>query len=271
LVVTLLDTSTGEVTERLWNFGDGQTGNALNPMHRYDEPGTYTVTLTVSGPGGTDTKTASNAVTVTEAPPVASFEASATSGLAPLVVTFRDTTQGDVSSLHWDLGDGSVDDTPIVVHTYTVPGTYSVSLRATGAGGSDTVTKTNHITVTAAPLDADFAVDTTEGPAPLSVSFTDQSNGEVTDWFWDFGDGLVGGAQYPTHTYQEPGSYTVTLTVSGTNGSDQEIKTALIKVTGAALIRRLSSSMAAAPSKPTDSTASAIRVSSSEKPRALRP
>jgi PKD repeat protein len=228
----LLDTSTGEVTERLWNFGDGKTGSALNPLHTYGEPGTYTVNLTVSGPGGTDTKTVSNAVTVTEAPPVASFDASVTSGLAPLVVTFSNTSQGDLSSLRWDFGDGSVGDTPIVVHTYTGPGIYSVTLEATGVGGSDTVTKTNLITVTAAPLDAGFAVDTTEGPAPLTVNFTDQSTGEVTDWFWDFGDGLVGGAQYPTHTYREPGNYTVSLTVSGPNGSDQETKTALIKVNG---------------------------------------
>src|SRR5690606_16193224 len=47
------DTSTGEITSRLWEFGDGTTSTDKDPIHEFVNPNTYTVRLTVSGPGGT--------------------------------------------------------------------------------------------------------------------------------------------------------------------------------------------------------------------------
>ena len=55
--VQFTDLSTGSIKSRLWNFGDGQTSSTQNPLHTYSEPGEYTVTLTVSASGKTDTET----------------------------------------------------------------------------------------------------------------------------------------------------------------------------------------------------------------------
>ncbi len=66
LNVSFTDASTGTITARLWAFGDGATSTALNPTHSY-AAGTYTVSLTVNGPGGTDTETKVNLIAV--APP----------------------------------------------------------------------------------------------------------------------------------------------------------------------------------------------------------
>jgi PKD repeat protein len=62
------------------------------------------------------------------------------------------------------------------------------------------------------------------------VSFTDQSTGINTSWEWDFGDGSTSTKQNPSHTYTEPGTYTVSLTVTGYEGSDTNTKADYIKV-----------------------------------------
>jgi PKD repeat protein len=82
---------------------------------------------------------------------------------------------------------------------------------------------------------ANFTVDTTSGPAPLTVQFTDTSTNSPTSWSWDFGDGSAAStAQNPSHTYAAPGTYSVTLTASNSAGSDPVTKTDLITVSAPA-------------------------------------
>jgi PKD repeat protein len=57
LAVSFTNTSTGDYTDSLWAFGDDETSTDADPIHLYTVPGCYTVTLTVSGPGGSDTET----------------------------------------------------------------------------------------------------------------------------------------------------------------------------------------------------------------------
>lgn len=67
---------------------------------------------------------------------------------------------------------------------------------------------------------ADFTASVETGSAPLSVTFTDQSQNSPDEWYWDFGDGSNSTEQNPTHTYTEKGEYTVSLTVSNDYGED---------------------------------------------------
>ncbi len=78
---------------------------------------------------------------------------------------------------------------------------------------------------------AGFNAAPTSGTAPLGVSFTDTSTGTITSWTWDFGDGGTSSAQNPSHTYDLPGAYTVSLDVTGPSGSDNETKTAYVSAT----------------------------------------
>jgi len=82
-----------------------------------------------------------------------------------------------------------------------------------------------------ATLAADFTADKTEGVKPLTVQFTDQSTGEITSWYWEFGDGETSTEQNPIHTYNSTGYFTVSLTVTGPGGSDTETKENYIHVT----------------------------------------
>jgi len=74
-------------------------------------------------------------------------------------------------------------------------------------------------------VSAGFSAIPTSGQAPLSVTFSDQSAGALTSWAWDFGDGGTSTAQNPVHVYQNAGTYSVSLTISNSGGSDTKTNT----------------------------------------------
>ncbi len=148
LTVNFTDLSSGGPTVWAWDFGDGGTSTEQNPAHVYDQPGTYTVRLDVTGEGGSDELTRTDYVTVDPPPPPeADFSGSPLSGAAPLTVAFVDLSRGEVSAWLWEFGDGasSVEQAPI--HTYTDPGTFSVSLTVAGPDGTDTLTRQSLVRV----------------------------------------------------------------------------------------------------------------------------
>jgi PKD repeat protein len=81
------------------------------------------------------------------------------------------------------------------------------------------------------PLDAEFSASSTIGTNPITIDFTDLSSGNPTSWSWSFGDGGSSSFQNPTHTFQDAGSYTVSLVVSDGTDSSTETKTDYINVT----------------------------------------
>ena len=243
LSVTFTDLSTpgsAEITSRVWTFGDGSTSTDDNPVHVYTTAGIYSVSLTVTTADGSDTVTQSNYITVLAVTtyPAAAFQASTTSGSAPLSVTFTDlSTPGSSSILawSWSFGDGETSMEQNPVHVYTSNGSFTVKLTVISSSGSNTLKKTNYITVSATSSStyptAAFSASSTLGIMPLSVSFTDQSSSGTapsTSWLWSFGDGTTSTEENPTHVYTGAGSYTVSLMVTTANGSDTETKTAYI-------------------------------------------
>ena len=233
LTVSFTNTSTGSITSYAWTFGDGTTSTAANPVKVYSAAGTYTVSLTVTGPGGNNTQTRTNYVTVTPPAPVAQFTGTPTSGLGPLTASFTNTSTGNITSYAWAFGDGTTSTAANPVKVYSAAGTYTVSLTVTGPGGSNTQTRTNYITVTTAgaPV-AQFTATTTWGTARLTVPFTNTSTGNITSYAWNFGDGTTSTAANPTKVYSVPGTYTVRLTVTGPGGSNTQIRNDYIKVEG---------------------------------------
>ncbi|MCX5905163.1 MAG: PKD domain-containing protein [Proteobacteria bacterium] len=91
----------------------------------------------------------------------------------------------------------------------------------------------NYITVSRNAPQADFSSNVASGTAPLAVQFTDTSTGTITSYTWNFGDGSTSTEKNPQHTYSQPGTYDVTLSVTGPEGSDREIKQGYITVAAA--------------------------------------
>jgi len=153
LTTTFTDLSMGAASWT-WQFGDGGTSTAQNPIHTYNTMGTFTVTLTATNQFGSDDEVKVNYITVT-APqaPIANFTASATDINIGNSVTFTDTSLENPTSWSWTFPGGtpgtSTAQNPVV--QYNTVGTYDVTLVATNAQGSDTETKVNYITVSVKP------------------------------------------------------------------------------------------------------------------------
>jgi PKD repeat protein len=155
LIVAFTDKSTGSPTAWNWSFGDGTTNSTVqNPVHNYSTAGNYTVILTVTNSAGSNSTTkasyikatANNSITVLK--PVVSFWGSRTSGTAPLTITFTDASKNTPTAWNWSFGDGTYSAVQKPRHIYSKAGTYTVTLTASNAAGSGTLTRSKYIKVT---------------------------------------------------------------------------------------------------------------------------
>jgi len=156
------------------------------------------------------------------------FSVSISSGCSPLIVNFTYTAGGNPTNLSWNFGNSTtlngdpvVD--PILLNPsipYISPGSYTVTLIATTSSGTITYSSSNLITVFEDPQ-PNFIADVLLGCGAFPVTFTDLSNstdGAIIQWNWDFGDAGSSTQQYPTHIYDTPGIYDVSLIVTDENG-----------------------------------------------------
>jgi len=242
LSVKFTDTSTGLVTSWAWDFnGDGNTDSTIqNPSCTYYSPGTFTVSLIATGPGGTDVETKTSYITVLATLPSADFSADPLAGPAPLTVAFTDLSTGTVTGWNWDFdNNGSIDSTvQNPTHQYSSEGTYSVKLTIDTPAGPFVRVRVDYITASSAPPPAPvamFSATPTSGLTPLIVSFTDESTGSITDWEWDFDyDGSFTAdstTQNPTHIYSSLGTYSVALRVTGPGGNNTCVRSSYITTT----------------------------------------
>ncbi len=150
----------------------------------------------------------------------AGFTASPTSGCAPLVVSFTNTTTPMAGTTFlWTFGTtgSSVFTNPST--SFTTPGTHLVTLTATNGASTSTYSMT--ITVYPPPVVSFTTSDTTLCPgAPVTFTSTSTSGGTPgpLTYSWNFGDGGTSASASPTHSYSAPGGYTVTLFVTNAQG-----------------------------------------------------
>lgn len=123
-----------------WDFGDGSTSTEENPAHTYTATGSYTVILTATNETLTNEKTV--IIDITPFQPVAAFTYTSDNGfIAPSTITFTSTSQ-HAASLSWDFGDGSAPtNVQNPVHSYSSPGSYTVTLTATNETLTDVTTE----------------------------------------------------------------------------------------------------------------------------------
>ena len=217
-----------DATSYSWSFGDGTTSSKTSPSKSWSTPGSKTVRLTATGPGGTSqwTKT----ITVSEQPPApvaatACLKASTKTVQVGVAVSFSNCST-DATSYSWSFGDGTTSPLTSPSKSWTTTGSKTVRLTATGPGGSDSATTT--ITVNPVPVAApvaSFTASATTIEEGGEIKFTSTSTGEITSLRWDFGDGGSSTQSPAWRTYSTAGTYTVKLTVTGPGGSHTASRT----------------------------------------------
>jgi len=162
--------------------------------------------------------------------PAADFVVSKTSGTKPLHIKFKDTSKNMIASWYWNFGDGFSSSIQHPEHTYSIPGSYTVTLQVKNQGGADTKIQQNFIEVY--PNHFDFNTDINTGIAPLNVSFVDQSKGyTITNWICGNGQSIT--SIYPVCEYSEPGYYTVIAhAIDSENLSYSLVKRNYIRIAG---------------------------------------
>jgi gliding motility-associated-like protein len=226
--ISFTNTSTGPgVLSYQWDFGDGNTSTATNPVNIYNAAGSYIVTLiTTSSAGCVDTFR--SPVPIVIGGIITAFTAPA-SACTNETITLTNTSSPVPVSTLWNFGDGNTATTLNATHVYAVAGVYTIRLYNTYSNCQDSAQQT--ITINPQPV-ADFSSpDTIRCEPSLTSNFTDLTTGGVIGWQWDFGDGGTSTLQNPSHTYTAYGLYTVTLiATNGFGCKDTIVKTNYVRI-----------------------------------------
>ena len=221
----------GSLLDWTWAFGDGATGRGQTASHTYSSGGVYVVTHTVIDDQG-ERAVQTRPIVIHGRYPSAAFKFTPSIPDAGAVVTFDATASFDPDgtdlNYEWDFtSDGMIDlvtSQPLTTHTYPEAGDYTVTLVVADSdpdGTKRSLPTTLPLHVNAPPV-ASFKVSNFSPLETDSVAFSDCStdpDGKITAWEWDFGDGSSSTEQNPSHSYQEAGSYAVSLTVTDDNGA----------------------------------------------------
>lgn len=200
-----------------WDFGDGNTSALQNPSHTYTSSGTFTVKLLINVANGC-TQYYPNFKTFDVQGGAPSISFTSVQQCPPYSANFN-ASGNNISSWHWDFGDGNTSTLQNPVHTYTGNGFFTVKLTTVSAAGcmnSDVFS--NAINMSGCSPNSNNAggnvitVPPSQLPvcAPVTVNFYNILS-SAASWSWNFGDNTGSTLQNPSHTYTTAGIFNVTL------------------------------------------------------------
>ncbi|AFD00398.1 PKD repeat-containing protein [Methanocella conradii HZ254] len=214
LTVQFTDQSTA-ATSWAWDFDNDGTIDSTeqNPIYTYNNPGTYTVSLTVANKNGTDTETKTAYVKAQTTELIADFTVDKRLCIGTQTVHFTDLSSGNPIRWEWKIKDPSSASTRLYEQnpSYLVwrNGYYKVQLTIYNNTSSNTIIKENYIR-RVTPIYLDPKVNISEGFNPLTVQFSYHMMQTIPDYYyWDFNDdGIIDSTEgYPIYTYTVPGVY----------------------------------------------------------------
>jgi gliding motility-associated-like protein len=203
------------ITGWYWDFGS----NEEDPIHVFPDTGIYDVTHVAYSNGCPDSITKQQIITIHPPKAIFTFYYNCAN---PYSVQFYDTSHGD-ELVVWNFGDGVTDATnaQAIVHTFTSTGQYQVMLHAYNFtyGCDDSTTSTINIY----DPDANIVVANATGCYPFTANFDGSTSQDAQFYSWNFGDPASGPlntsvSSTPVHTFNSPGFYTVSLTITDPHG-----------------------------------------------------
>jgi gliding motility-associated-like protein len=202
------NSSTEDPLTYAWTFGDGGTSTDKEPLHTYNTPGSYNITLDIVGSTGcTSHAEAKNFLRVPN--PIADFTVpSVAANVCPPVKIQLTNNSTDYIRSVWTFGDGSTSAEQDPLHNYIRPGTFPVSLTVYSAGDCAS-SPAGPKDITIAGPDGTFSVAPETGCWPLTTTMTAVSP-NAEKYIWDFGDGYsitTTSPVSPAYTYPQEGVY----------------------------------------------------------------
>jgi len=223
--IQLINLTTPGAWSYYWDFGDGTSDTQKDPdQHTYGKWGLFEVELKAFSSYCRDS--ISKQVQITPPPPQARFGPD-TMGCPPLDITFRNQSKY-ADTYIWDFDDGTYSTDIAPTHRFTISKEHKVTLTAYGMTGVDSAVQT--IIVHPEPQAVFDAYPREARNLKQLIKFTNNSI-NATTYQWDFGDGNSSEDQYPTHTYKEPGIFSVSLYVWSEHGCpDTLVREKLVNV-----------------------------------------
>ena len=212
--------NTDSISKWIWDFGDGSNfSSGKNPKHYYTKTGTFTVALIVTTAKGC-IGTIKKQVVVREKP-TAKFSATPLCLSEPVIFTDESTPKGEIAEWYWSFND-TKNNHSTAQNTQWQYDTASVYLPKLYVKSKFGCVDSFVLSLNIAPLPyINFDADLYEHCVPLNVKFLDfsySSSDRIKTWTWDFGDGSpTDTAKTPSHSYQVPGTYSVSLTIITAN------------------------------------------------------
>jgi PKD repeat protein/predicted RecA/RadA family phage recombinase len=219
--------SDGIIASRSWSFGAGANVADANPLRTFSAAGTYPVTLTVTdNRGGSGAVTLQVTVKPVNTPPTAAFDAPTCTAGVPCAFTDGSSDgDGNIASRSWTFGPGATSTEASPGYTFAAAGTYSVTLAVTDdAGASQSISRDVMVKASNQRPTAAFSASGCTAGAPCK--FTDGSSdidGSIVTWAWTFAPGSASADANPTATFNTPGHYSVSLTVTDNAGATQDV------------------------------------------------
>ncbi|MDQ2720947.1 MAG: PKD domain-containing protein [Bacteroidota bacterium] len=218
----LKNTSSPTPGSAFWDFGDGTFSHSKDTFKVFNNAGNYTIKMVADFGACKDSVTKTVNVVVT---PNVDFSAFSTvSCKAPFTVNFTNASSGG-ATYFWDFGDGNTSTQKTPSHVYLAKGNYPVKLFVANASGcGDSIVKKDFIRIKKPVVSIDSLPQ--KGCAPLTHTFTANVNSidSITSYQWNFGDGNFSDLVSPSHVYNIPGKYTVTLIYATAAGCTDSVK-----------------------------------------------
>jgi PKD repeat protein len=221
----------GTIVGYNWDLGDGSGASGINITHTYTSAGTYTVLLVVIDDSG-NTGSASKTVPVGEnESPTAAFDYSPVNPKVDEDIYFNASDSSDpdgtIESYEWDFGDNTTGTGETVTHRYSQDGQYKVYLRVTDdSGNTGSTSKTITVSAGQGPT-ASFVYSPANPITGESVYFnasdSNDPDGSIVSYQWNFGDGKKGTGETPTHKFNSAGTYYVVLVVTDDDGNEDSV------------------------------------------------
>jgi PKD repeat protein len=214
-------TKSPSVSNYVWNFGDGTSGtNSENTFtHVYKEDKPFSVSLKAKNSCGENNYT--ETISVCRKPEAVQTVSVNNCG----VVTINAAASKNATKYQWDFGNGTVlpaapSTSSTITYSYPNGGNYTIKLKVFNGAGCDSATTSNNVSIPAAALASNSNWSYTSDD--LDFDFTREAVTNAVSYKWDFGDGITSTLQNPSHSFVNPGAYTIKLSATSNCGSTHE-------------------------------------------------